>query len=1119
MPDQRTFAGAFSRAVEQACWEREVDQRGLADAIARIQYRARAHGPERDDLIRRAGRSWESRISAWKSGQRLPSSEADLRTALRVIAPGTLASDWLDLWQQARRQRREQPRGPGRGQPTAPAAGPGPAEGHHWRVSAGETSPGANTLFLFTGRVTAISAITAWLTDPDGPRVCVVTGDPGSGKSAVLSWFALQDVPGDRRRFHDQHDYPRLPEGAIAATVHARGRDLSDIVQDIARQVGVAARDIEGLARALAERGRKIVVLLDAADEAEGADRQLVPKLVLPVVRGWAGQPLRLLLGARQHIARRLPASVASVNLDDPRFVDDGDLRTYVTRVLSGPRTHAVGWEADGKRVARVAAAVARHAARSYLVAQLVAGAVVERGELPSPDQPFPHDVAEAMQYYLAALPLDQLEAEDLLRPLAFARGQGLPVHLWSALVGRLSGRSPDDAARAVADLFYGPLASLIEVSPPPELESSGPDPARYRLFHDALDDYVADTPAVFPSAAQPGQPRREALTAGLLAAVPVRADGARDWPAADPYIRRHIAAHAVGTSVLAELVHDALFLLCGDPRVIIPALRELTGHTAAVQAYQEFASLSGPATPLAERAAQLALAAAKTASGELGRRWDAAMRPFRATAPWWPVAARWRAVARHRVVRSHRDAVNQVLAVAVFGEVVVVSAGEDGILGLTSLAEADLGADRRREPEPDLPRGLDFSRPLRALGVTSLDNLPLVVVGDEDGRVHVVDLPEATVSHSTQADPGPAVTAICLGEADGPVVVVGRADGTMQARTIPALEPLGNPVPTDGTEVFAIVPVSVSEVVAATGSGLLWRWDPGDVAPSQCYDGAPRVTALASAVLRPPGLDLVTGHDDGAIRVWDRAGTAMIGQAKLTARYAVVVAGTVLDGHPLVLCGAENDEIYVLDIVDNKVWLTALTGHHDAVWDLTIIDLGEWPGLLGAGEDGGVHLWLLDSLASVGSDDTFSGHRWSFGCLEESATGLIALAVDYEGRFALLDALSGEPLGDSAVPPDSASVSSSAVRVVGQENYWAVGTEAGQVGVGVWPSLRLAGFPAPGLGHCGAFRGVGWDAHAADGLGRRAGLFLGSGRSAERSSSAVPPERPDQCRQHRLRL
>jgi hypothetical protein len=151
---------------------------------------------------------------------------------------------------------------------------------------------------------------------------------------------------------------------------------------------------------------------------------------------------------------------------------------------------------------------------------------------------------------------------------------------------------------------------------------------------------------------------------------------------------------------VLAELVDDPLFLLCGDPGVIVPALRELTGHTAAVQAYQELTSLPGPAIPPAERAAQLALAAAKTGSGELVRTWSAALRLFRATASWWPVAARWRAVARHRVVRSHRDAVNQILAASVFGEVVVVSAGEDGILGLTSLAEADLGADRRREPE-----------------------------------------------------------------------------------------------------------------------------------------------------------------------------------------------------------------------------------------------------------------------------------------------------------------------------------------------------------------------------------------------------------------------------------
>jgi WD40 repeat protein len=228
----------------------------------------------------------------------------------------------------------------------------------------------------------------------------------------------------------------------------------------------------------------------------------------------------------------------------------------------------------------------------------------------------------------------------------------------------------------------------------------------------------------------------------------------------------------------------------------------------------------------------------------------------------------------------------------------------------------------------------------------------------------------------------------------------------------------------------------------------------------SQDYDGEPRVTALASAALRHPDLSLVTGHDNGTVRVWDRASTTVISQADLTPRYAVVVTGTVLDGHSLVLCGAENDEIYALDVTDQKIWLTALTGHHDAVWDLTIIDLGERPGLLGAGEDGGVHLWLLDSLASVGSDDTFSDRRWSFSSLEETATGLITLAVDYGGQFALLDALGGQPLGDSIIPPDGVSASSTAVRAVGQQIYWAAGTEAGHVGTGAWPDFAWLDSP-----------------------------------------------------------
>jgi hypothetical protein len=128
-----------------------------------------------------------------------------------------------------------------------------------------------------------------------------------------------------------------------------------------------------------------------------------------PGIRG--GQPVEGAgLGAQREPIRDAPVLVirppaASVNLDDPRFIDAGALRTYVTRILSRPRIHAAGWAADGKRNARVAAAVAppRRPLGPRGSAGSRGGGRTRRAAVARPA--FPHDAAEAMQYYLAALP------------------------------------------------------------------------------------------------------------------------------------------------------------------------------------------------------------------------------------------------------------------------------------------------------------------------------------------------------------------------------------------------------------------------------------------------------------------------------------------------------------------------------------------------------------------------------------------------------------------------------------------------------------------------------------------------------------------------------------------
>ena len=57
----------------------------------------------------------------------------------------------------------------------------------YWGPKARGLEVAAQAGWYFTGRQAALAELTGWLTDPAADtRLRVVTGDPGSGKSAVL---------------------------------------------------------------------------------------------------------------------------------------------------------------------------------------------------------------------------------------------------------------------------------------------------------------------------------------------------------------------------------------------------------------------------------------------------------------------------------------------------------------------------------------------------------------------------------------------------------------------------------------------------------------------------------------------------------------------------------------------------------------------------------------------------------------------------------------------------------------------------------------------------------------------------------------------------------------------
>lgn len=878
----------------------------------------------------------------------------------------------------------------------------------------------------FTGRHAAIGEIAAWATAADRPPVCFVTGDPGSGKSAVVGWFAVD--PEMRQGMLDAPARPRPPDGLVLAAVNARDLSLAAVVDAI----GSTARSADDL-RADLRRCPPGIIVIDAVDEAaDPAD--LLTRLIEPFALEDA-PPVGLLVAGRIQVVPRGydESRVKIVNLDQA-FADPAGIEEYAVRLLSDPvRPETARYRDSPGRTRRVAAAVAQDAASSFLVARLTCMALLERNEVPEDVRQFPRRVGDAMNLYLSSLP-DRRLAENLLRPLAFARGSGLPRAIWAHLAGWLAGTPGRYSESDIVALQGSSVQALFR-------SSRVADRVRYRLFHEALEEHLCTLTPGDPEAPAPGPDMAEAFARALLATVPAGIGGRPDWSKADPYALAHLAQHAAATPVLGLLLRDATFLVHADPGGVLRSLPYADpADGAAVFAYESVASRLRPEDPPAERAAYLALGARYGAEAALALRWevDGSLRDPAAT--WWPTAARWR-MTRSRVIHEHVDAVAAVRFAGVLGTTMVVSGSADGTLGIVVLPGLWTTAAGGTHD-----RVVRLGRPVRALGIAMVDRRPLVVAGTDDGNLHLVNLPGGAVLGASARQPGPAVSAVAVRPSlQADLVVAGYEDGILQEWRLFPLAPRLPGTRTDGSEVAAIVPIERYGVAAVTGAGGVWRWD-GTGPSGRLPLAAPRVTAMADGDPGALGRSLVTGHDDGSVRLWE-VGAGGLREVFLARVPSVVLAvdAVRLDGRLLLVVSHEEGALAVVDVAAGRMWPHGLGGHASPQWDVAGVTVGRTGLVAAGGDDDNVRLWPLKE-AEHASPDVDAAPMPSR--LAASGGLLLGVGVDDSGAAVVLDAVQGTPIG-GLQPPPGHSISTAHITSVGADAWFALGTDGGMFAAG----------------------------------------------------------------------
>ena len=505
----------------------------------------------------------------------------------------------------------------------------------HFRPRALGVLPfGALSGRYFTGRTHVLHDISAWLAAPGPEGALVVTGRPGSGKSAILGQVIVSSVESTT--------------SAIAGHVHARGRTAAEVAATIAHVVNVNAHDEVSLLAGLADAEvGGAVVAVDAVDEASRPER-LVRDLLAPLARVGPRSGVRLLVGSRPgrdgHLLRAFSRYAREIDLDSDRYLDHTDLKAYAAQLLQmagEPDTVSTPYRNRPELTATVALAVAEHANGSFLVAHLSSLALAQADDAlditaPRWQRQLPTDVDDAMAQYLDRFDADRSRVRDLFLPLAFVEGEGISdLAVWARIASELgvAHYHPSDVRWLLTDTTASDLLTRTEVGDDVPV-------AAFRLFHEALAEHLrAELPL--------GTSRQrvdQIFSQILIESVPTRADArGREWSAASHYVRTYLSVHAASGGLLDDLIDDPAYVATAEPTRLFQGL--FSARSPAARSVAELIMRVGRpflVHGVEERPAYLELAARKAGKAALAERigQSATERPW--SIPWaiWAPAA-----------------------------------------------------------------------------------------------------------------------------------------------------------------------------------------------------------------------------------------------------------------------------------------------------------------------------------------------------------------------------------------------------------------------------------------------------------------------------------------------
>ena len=729
--------------------------------------------------------------------------------------------------------------------------------------------------------------------------------------------------------------------------------------------------------------------------------------------------------GASGPRVQSLGSSAIEIDLDDARYLGAGDVAAYVKRRLLAEEEpkRRTPYRNEPELAGLVSEAVAKRAGTVFLIARIESLETCSRLTPPSPSVipdgrssfrrrcTMPSMSSSTVLTELDKVDLDKRKVRELLMPLAYAEGQGLPwENIWAPLANSISGEAYKDGdVRLVLDHAGAYIIETLEH-----------ERSVYRLYHQALAEYLRDE-------SRTSEIQRR-ITQTLTALTPELGPGqGRDWPRAHPYTRAYLATHAAAAGQLDALLVDSFFLVAAERAPLVRVLDRASTESARMAArVYALASHHLERELPGERASYLELIARQSGADELASCVSdlPLLRPF--TVPW----ARWAPPASHRAVGRHEGGVPSLALGALNDRPVIVSGGGDGTVRVWDLADGAQIGEALRGSE----------REISAVAISALKGRPMLVSGGFDGMVRVWDLENRRPIGKPLRHVG-EICALAVGELEGhPIIVCGGSVdgiiGMVQVWRLGDGAPIGEAFKGDEEEVRALVvgeldgyPVLVSGGL----DGIVRTWDLAKgtlIRERRCeHEGGVRALAIGALEERPV---IVSAGGDNMLRVWDATDAKSLWRAHAYLPKAIAVGE--LDERSVIVSGGGDRLLRVWNLPDGAPIGEPLGGH---VSGISAVAVGEVKGQLvivsSSFLEEGVRVWKWRDSPPVES------------ALDEHALGISAIAAGaLEGRPVLVSGDSnglirvwgltdGKPLG----------------RQFKADEYWiralAIGTLAGR--------------------------------------------------------------------------